>query len=483
MGVRLDAGSSWFGRRADSSLRLLLVDGDASCALPLSARGHLVEVATSIAAARAHVSQGRSFDAWLVGLSVHRRHDGLDLVERARRLSPSPPVLVLSASSSLDDAFTVGRSGAGGLLTKPFDIDELETKLASCIALKNSRPTNRFEARSRPVVVSEAMRRVMEQAERVAATPRSSALILGESGVGKEIVASHIHESSHRRASPFVRVNLAALPDTMIDAELFGSVRGAFTDARQDRTGLVASAQGGTLLLDELCEMRIDLQPKLLRVLENRRFFPVGSDKERHADVRIIAATNAEPHEAISAHRLRADLYYRLSAAVLYIPPLRERREDVDALLTYFLDELAAEAGSAPPRLPRAVRRELLDYGWPGNVRELRNVAARITMLAQGDDVTSAMLGLRPSSDSARVKVRGVRPGTQLAPAGSQLGLAELQLGAVRDEVVATFERARIEDALSACGGSRSEAAKLLGVSRSTLWGRMKRYGIEPDER
>ncbi len=439
-------------------------------------------VATSLGAAHELLDRDVPFDAWLLDLNLHEPNDGLRLIERARALDPSPLVLVMSGSTRLKDAFAVGRSGAYDFLTKPIDFDEVSARLVN---RPESRPPTRrrsgVQFRPGPVIVSDAMRRVMEKAERVAGTPSSSALILGESGAGKEIVAAHIHERSNRQGKPFVRVNLAAFPDSMVDAELFGSVRGAFTDATRDRAGLIASADGGTLLLDELCEFRIDLQPKLLRVLEDRRFFPVGSDKERRVDVRVLAATNRDPHEAIESGILRADLFYRLSAGILHVPPLRERRDDVIPLMMYFLDELANEAGTHPPGISRAVMAELLDYAWPGNVRELRNVATRVSMLAHEGEVTSEMLGLESSSRPRTQSPQALPTPTPTPrlPAVRSVPDVTGTLGDAREEAVASIERSQIEQTLAACGGSRTEAARRLGVSRSTLWLRMKRYGIE----
>lgn len=460
--------------------RVLIVDDDARvaslCERALTVRGHEVMVAISLGAAHDLLDRGVPFDAWLLDLNLHEPNDGLRLIERARALDPAPLVLVMSGSTRLKDAFAVGRSGAYDFLTKPIDFDEVSERFANRPKLPPVRRRSGVRFRPGPVIVSDAMRRVMEKAERVAATPSSSVLILGESGSGKEIVAAHIHERSSRQQKPFVRVNLAAFPDSMVDAELFGSVRGAFTDATRDRAGLIASADEGTLLLDELCEFRIDLQPKLLRVLEDRRFFPVGSDKERRVDVRVLAATNRDPHEAIESGILRADLFYRLSAGILHVPPLRERRDDIVPLMIYFLAELANEAGTSPPGLSRAVTDELLEYAWPGNVRELRNVATRVSMLAHDGEVTSEMLGLESAS---RPKAHVPLPVSRQMPAVRSATDVTSTLGDARDEAVASIEKSQIEQTLAACGGSRSEAARRLGVSRSTLWLRMKRYGIE----
>jgi len=456
--------------------RILVVDDDirisSACQLQLSSRGHRVHVANTMVAARGQIDGG-SFDAWLVDLNVDQRNDGLELLELAKTLDPAPVLFIMTGSTLLQDAFAVGRAGAVNFVTKPVDFDDVCARLARSIRSQASR--NRRKAKG-PVIVSDAMRRVMDQAERLAATPSSSALILGESGVGKEIVAAHIHERSARSSRPFVRVNLAAFPETMVDAELFGTVRGAYTGSMRDRTGLIASADTGTLLLDELCEFRVHLQPKLLRVLEDRRFFPVGSDLERTVDVRVLAATNREPYQAIEEGVLRADLFYRLSAGILHVPPLRERRADVLPMMSSFLEELAVEAGSPIPVMSKKVMDALLAHPWPGNVRELRNVAARVSMMASGRDVDLHMLGFEDSLQSGRAVMESGDFPVNGSPQASDA--SERPLEAVREEIVASLERARIEQALAKHDGSRTNTAKILGMSRSTLWEKMKRYGI-----
>src|SRR5262249_1595493 len=238
------------------------------------------------------------------------------------------------------------------------------------------------------IAVSPKMRAVFELADRVARAPSSSALLVGESGAGKEIVAARIHESSDRRRCAFVKVNLAAIPEAMVEAELFGSTRGAFTDAKRDRPGLLATADGGTILLDEITEFRIDLQPKLLRVLEERRYFQIGSDRERSIDIRVLAATNRNPLLAIGDGKLRADLYYRMGTVIIEVPPLRERPEDVLPLAAHFLEWYSAELGRAALALTDEAIALMREHAWPGNVRELRNVVERAVIMSDGGPIT-----------------------------------------------------------------------------------------------
>jgi DNA-binding NtrC family response regulator len=353
------------------------------------------------------------------------------------------------------------RRGAADYLEKPLDPDDLAMRLERALQEAAAhRKLALYEEKDRrdatAVMASDSLRSVFDLADRLAATPSSSALILGESGVGKEVVAAHIHAASARARGPFVRVNLAALPDTMVEAELFGSVRGAFTDSKRDRAGHFASAEGGTLLLDELCEFRPELQAKLLRVLEERRFFPVGSDRERPMNVRVIAATNRDPQASIASGALRADLYYRLSAVVLRIPPLRERPDDILPLAEHLLRKFATEFARPRVRFTRLAREALTEHTWPGNARELRNAVERAVMLSDSDDIGPEHLDIP-------VTLPSVAP-----PPPDASGTWRLS----------DSERAHIERALIAAGGSRARAAALLGISRTTLWKRLKDYGL-----
>jgi two-component system response regulator FlrC len=324
------------------------------------------------------------------------------------------------------------------------------------------------------------MVQALSLAETVAKTPRSSALLLGESGVGKEVLANLIHRSSERRDEPFVRVNVAAIPESLIEAELFGSVKGAYTDSKQGRAGHIASADRGTILLDEIGELRVDYQPKLLRVLEERRFFPMGSDRERPVDVRFLAATNRAPEEMIARGVLRRDLFYRLGV-LIRIPPLRERRDEILPLARHFVAHFCAEFGRPLVHLTPGAERVLSQHRWPGNVRELRNVIERAVMITPGDEMAEDALDLlspvlTPWGVPALAEHRrsapppaSVRPGEP--PWGS--------LPAAARAAAAQVEREQIIGVLREVGGSRSRAASTLGVSRSTLYEKLKRYGLD----
>ena len=310
------------------------------------------------------------------------------------------------------------------------------------------------------------MQRALALAERVARSPRTSALIVGETGTGKEVVATRIHEASGQHKAPFLRVNLAALPAAMIEAELFGSVEGAYTDSRRDREGILATADGGTVLLDEVTEFLPELQPKLLRVLEDSCFFPVESDRPRKVDVRFIAATNREPEEAIREGKLRADLYYRLWAITITVPPLRKRDEDLIPLAELFLRRISEEIDRGDIALSSDAVMALYSNEWPGNVRELRNVIERAVIVSDGDVISAEDLTLASAPE---------RFNSTLPPPD----LDAMSLEDAKQHALERVELRQIRLAMAATGGNKTEAANLLGISRTTLWDKLKTYGLE----
>jgi transcriptional regulator with PAS, ATPase and Fis domain len=330
--------------------------------------------------------------------------------------------------------------------------------LRTISGVRTSRPT--------PVIAaSRGMQTALSLAERVARSPQSSALIVGETGVGKEVVAARIHEASERRDARFVRVNMAALPAAMIEAELFGSVEGAYTDSRRDRAGILATADGGTVLLDEITEFSPELQPKLLRVLEERSFFPVGSDVPRRVDIRFIAATNRDPEEAIRDGKLRRDIYYRLAAVTIHVPPLRKRDEDLVPLAELFLRQIAEEMDRGDVTLSSDAVMALYSNEWPGNVRELRNVIERAVIVSDGDVINADHL----TGASAPERFNSTLPPPDMG---------NLSLEDARQQALERVELRQIRLAMAATGGNRTEAANLLGISRTTLWDKLKTYGL-----
>ncbi|MBX3229441.1 MAG: sigma-54-dependent Fis family transcriptional regulator [Labilithrix sp.] len=417
-----------------------------------------VDVADSGATAATLLAQAR-YD--IVLLDLHFDGDWRSVLAMTQTSSEPSLALVISGTADIKTAVEAMRLGAADFIEKPIEAKALLARLE--VALESTGPNRQAPARrsgyraKHRAPTSESMQKALALADRVAATPSSSALIVGESGVGKEVLAARVHERSARRDGPFVRVNLAAIPPNVIEAELFGSTRGAFTDAKRDRAGYLASADGGTILLDEIGEFRLDLQAKLLRAIEERRFYPVGSDKERSIDVRILAATNRSPDELVDANILRSDLFYRLGT-IIRIPPLRERLDEIHPIATELVEHFSHEFGRGPCTLTKAALDVLLTHTWPGNIRELRNVIERAVMMCEGDEITADL----------------VEPGS----ASRNTSLASLRLEDARGQSVDRIEREHIIRVLKLAGDSKSAAASLLGVSRSTLYEKLKRYGI-----
>ncbi|MCW5806138.1 MAG: sigma-54-dependent Fis family transcriptional regulator [Deltaproteobacteria bacterium] len=417
------------------------------------ANGLDVRTATSPAATLA-ICEAEELDVCLIDLNYARDttsgREGMDLLARLRELDPALPVVVMTAWGSIEGAVEAIRRGARDYLQKPWDNARLLATLRAQLELRRALLTaNRLDAEAartrrneQQVVVasSRAMQQVMALVARVAPS-NASILVTGEHGTGKEVIARAIHAASARAGRAFVAVNAGGLADGVLDSELFGHVKGAFTDARTDRTGCFELADGGTLFLDEIANMPVGQQTRLLRVLQTGEFHPVGSSRPRRVDVRVLAATNADIPAEAAEGRFREDLLYRLNTVEIRIPPLRERREDIAELAAAFL----ARAGSAR-RLSAAAMEALLAHAWPGNVRELEHVLERASLLAVTDEIRVDDLLLRARAD------HGPR-------------LEEMTL----EEV----ERYLIERALAAQGGNVSEAARVLGLSRSALYRRL----------
>ncbi|MEO8703787.1 MAG: sigma-54 dependent transcriptional regulator [Kofleriaceae bacterium] len=417
------------------------------------ANGFDVRTATSPAAVLA-MCEADEFDVCLIDLNYARDttsgKEGMDLLGRLRELDAMLPVVVMTAWGSIEGAVEAIRRGARDYLQKPWDNARLVATLRAQLELRTAlRTANRLDAEvariraaELPAVISKsrAMTAVMALVERVAPA-NASILITGEHGTGKEVIARTIHAASSRRDRAFIAVNAGGLADGVLDSELFGHVKGAFTDARSDRTGCFELADGGTLFLDEIANMPVAQQTRLLRVLQTGELTPVGSSRQRKVDVRVLAATNADIVKEASEGRFREDLLYRLNTVELRLPPLRERREDIGELAALFLTRVTQTR-----RLSAAAMEALLAHPWPGNVRELEHVIERASLLALADEIQPADLALRPRGDAAP-------------------RLEEMTLEQV--------ERYLIERALSLQGGNVSEAARVLGLSRSALYRRL----------
>jgi DNA-binding NtrC family response regulator len=424
------------------------------------ANGFDVRSATSPAAALA-LCEAEEFDVCLVDLNYARDTtsgiEGMDLLARLRTLDPTLPVVVMTAWGSIEGAVEALRRGARDYLQKPWDNARLLATLRAQLELRGAlRTANRLDAeaaRTReaelPAVVarSRAMQQVMALVERVAPSS-ASILITGEHGTGKEVLARVLHAASGRRDRAFVAVNAGGLSDGVLESELFGHVKGAFTDARTDRTGCFELADGGTLFLDEIANMPLGQQARLLRVLQTGEFHPVGSSRPRRVDVRVLAATNADIVHEAAAGRLREDLVYRLNTVEIQLPALRERRDDIPDLASTFL---ARARGGVHRRLSSVAMEALLAHSWPGNVRELEHVIERASLLATGAEISLDDLMLRPRTDAPR---------------------------RLEDMTLEQVERYLIERALATQGGNVSEAARVLGLSRSALYRRLTSLGI-----
>ncbi|MDY0003461.1 MAG: sigma-54 dependent transcriptional regulator [Polyangia bacterium] len=391
------------------------------------------------------------------------RMDGVALLRKARAERPGLPVIVLTAFGTVSGAVEAMRLGAFDYLSKPLpDPERLRQGVARALAEGQSGASSTGRA---PVHADPAFAQVLELVSAVA--PRDTTVLLtGESGVGKEVIAQAVHEGSPRRDGPFVAINCAALPESLLESELFGHERGAFTGAVSAHPGLFEQASGGTLLLDEVGEMQAALQAKLLRVLESHRVTRLGSTKDRSVDVRVIAATNRDLDAAVSEGLFRQDLLFRLKVFPIHIPPLRERPMDILPLARHFLELLGSSPGRTLPRLGPEAQEALLAHSWPGNVRELMNAVERASILAGGGDILPEHLGI---SSAPRGAV-SPDPGSEAAPGPEAPSRGVLTLR--------EMERLAVMEALEAVGGNRKAAARRLGIALRTLQYKLKEYGI-----
>lgn len=413
-----------------------------------------------------------AFDTVITDLDLGGR-GGLDVCEAVAQLQPGLPVLVVTGHGSLSTAIGALRSGAYDFITKPIDPQLLEVALRRAlehwtIKVQLHELERRSTLNDGGTLLGQCapMKRVHDLIHRVADTP-SSIVILGESGTGKELVARALHDASSRKNHPFVAINCSAVPASLLESELFGHERGAFTDAKRARDGLFAQANGGTLFLDEVGEMPAEMQPKLLRVLQEQCIRPVGGTRERPIDVRVLAATHRDLEAEIEGGRFREDLYYRLNVVQLHLPPLRSRGNDILLLAAKFIEEAAEKLGRDVNGLSAEAAELLLKYDWPGNVRQLRNFIERGVTLARFERLTP-----EDFPDKIReFKAPNGAPGFSLDPEH----IAPLEV----------IERRYIEQVLAVADNNKSQAARLLGVDRRTLYRKLEGYeksdGISPE--
>ncbi|HEY1769755.1 MAG TPA: sigma-54 dependent transcriptional regulator [Chthoniobacterales bacterium] len=401
--------------------------------------------------------------------------DGLQTLERIKAEHPETQVIILTAHDSLNNAIESIKRGAYHFISKPYAPEELlslvekalekQSLLRETIELRETtqqlkKRLAQVETRLGPIFKSKAMQQIDELITAMAPS-EANVLITGESGVGKEVIATAIHDRSRRAERPMVKLNCAAFPQAMIESELFGYVKGAFTGATNDFRGMIAEADGSTLFLDEISEMPAELQTRFLRVLQEREFRPLGSTRTLKANFRVVAATNRPVHQALAENRLRSDLYYRLNTFQIDLPPLRERKEDIPPLVASFLRGFAQQLGKPEPTISPEAFQKLIDYNWPGNVRELQNTIEYAVVLARQNQITVKELPAEVQLPIALQKTERA-----ISTNGGATKLVEM-------------ERQAIIDALARCHGNKKKAAALLGIQRPTLYNKMRRYAIQ----
>ncbi len=393
---------------------------------------------------------------------------GIEVTRRLRRTDPHLPIFVLTAHAEIDTAIEALKAGANEYLTKPVNIDELTTHLRRALKERplreeaSSLEKGRHQEFSVGAILGQHPRieEVRQFVRRIADIPRPTVLLLGESGTGKNLVAQAIHYSSPHSNGRFVEINCSALPTQLLESELFGHQKGAFTDARESKRGLAEVADGGTLFLDEISDLPLELQGKLLNFLESRRFRRVGGTEELEVDLRLITATNSDLEEAVREGRFRTDLYYRISVATHTLPPLREVKADIPSLADHFREvfsrEFRKKIGSVSPEGLEALK----GWNWPGNVRELRNVIERAMIFADGQVLHRADLP---------------ELGGEIVPAHPE-SVNEFKVP--KGRTLADAEKEYIRRTVAECGGSIQRAAEILGISRKNLWEKRKKYGL-----
>ena len=448
--------------------RVLIVDDDEGHAEALAEGLEMDGFACRIAPSGksgVELASEQSFDAVLTDLVMHDL-SGIEVLKEVRRLQPDAAVLLITGHGSLETAIDAMREGATDYLQKPVRLAELRARLSRALEAHRLRREN-VELRRQIdkrfgfegiVGHSPAMQRVFEILGQVSGT-NATVLVLGESGTGKELVARAIHANSPRSERRFVAVNCAALSEGLIESELFGHVKGAFTGAVAAKEGRIVYADGGTLFLDEVGDMPLATQAKLLRVLETREVQPVGGNSLQRVDIRLVAATNRDLRRMVREGTFREDLLFRLQVVAVELPPLRQRAGDVPLLMEHFLVELSAQHGRGVRGIAPEARAALVRYEWPGNVRELRNVVENMVLLARGDvlELEDVPESVRQGGEAAGQRAEGYRL------AGRSL---------------AEVERDLIEADLDLAGGNREKAAKILGIGERTLYRKLKEYGL-----
>jgi two-component system nitrogen regulation response regulator NtrX len=455
---------------------ILVVDDEAgvrgSLAGILGDEGYLVEVADSGEAALG-VLESRRYDLILLDVWLPAM-DGLEVLARLRTLDAEVPVVVISGHGSIETAVKAVRMGAQDFVEKPLALEKTLLVVKNALRRRKLEAENRLlkeQVEHRWVMVGESAAIHALRADIAQAAPSNGrVLIYGENGTGKELVARNIHHLSLRSGGPFVEVNCAAIPEELIESELFGHTRGAFTGAMAAKKGKFELADGGTLFLDEVGDMTLKTQAKVLRVLQEQKVEPVGGTATLTVDVRVIAATNKHLEEEIRKGAFREDLFFRLNVIPFEVPPLRERRQDIPLLARHFIAELSAEYGKRPKELSAEALDALVAQPWPGNVRELRNIIERLVIMTQGDRIEARHL---PASLAGGAGAAA----ESVAASGPPVALLDFpSLAAARED----FEKRYIWKKYQECGGNMSRTSEALQVERSNLYRKMKGYGLIP---
>jgi DNA-binding NtrC family response regulator len=422
--------------------------------------------------------------------------DGMDVLKQIKETSPETEVIVISGFSSVDKAVEATKEGAFYFIEKPVDLERLFVLVEKALSIQSKsveikQLRDKLTSRStyeEIVGKSKAMQNVYQIIESVAPS-EANVLIIGESGTGKELIANAIHFRSHRAKKPFVKVNCAALPKELIESELFGHIKGSFTGAINDKTGLIAQAENGSLLLDEIGEMPLELQPKILRVLQERVFTKIGGTKPQDADFRLISATNRDPHDALKEGVLREDLYYRISTITIRVPPLRERTEDLQLLAEHFREMYSKKYNRSVNSFSNQAFGWIFQHQWKGNVRELQNAVERAVLLCKGSVIELSDL---PVQDNYQGFANNVHPPTaiNLAPAQDEFSWDSLgetiisqinsdKLDEMNSDIFEKIESSVLKAALEKTKQNKKAAANLLGIYRPRLYGMIKKYNLE----
>ena len=414
--------------------------------------------------------QEQSYDLVLMDVRMVRV-SGLEALDKIKTYNPAIPVIIMTAYSSVETAVEALKQGAHDYLTKPLDFDKLKITIERAMEHTRLKEENRLLKeilgkhfdRQNIIGRSPAMTQLLETVAQVAPS-EATVLITGESGTGKELIAGAIHFNSQRKDRPYIKINCAAITETLLESELFGHEKGAFTGADRRKEGRFFQAHGGSLFLDEVSEMSLTMQVKLLRVLQEREFTRVGGEHTVHVDVRVIAATNKNLIDMISKDRFREDLYYRLNVVGMEIPQLRRRREDIPLLAQHFLETFSAKNRKEIKGFTPRAMDDLIKYDWPGNVRELMNAVERAVVLTRSDFLTEADFPIIQSTVTTDAAI----------PADAQ------HLNPEGDISLEEVEKATILKTLDAAGGNKSETARRLGITRKTLHKKLKAYGVMP---